>query len=332
MSPELILIILVVTAALFFDFTVGWNDSANAIATVVSTRVLKPLTALLLAASLNFVGAYISTKVAKMIGGGIVDPSNITQAAVLAAMSAGAIWIMLCTRVGLPISGTHSLVGGIVGAVIAHQGFSVLKAKGLIKILVALLASPFLGFLIAFMLMVCILWVCKRATPGWVNKVFGKLQIVSVSLMALNHGMNDAQKAMGVITMALVSGGFLTSFEVPFWVITACALMMALGTYVGGWRVIKTVGVGITQLKPVHGFAAETAASVVLATAASFGIPVSTTHVISSSIMGVGATKRLSAVRWGLGMKIVYAWILTLPVCMLLAWLIYRIFNLFGLQ
>ncbi|PIQ85739.1 MAG: anion permease [Candidatus Omnitrophica bacterium CG11_big_fil_rev_8_21_14_0_20_45_26] len=330
MSHEMFLVVLVIISALFFDFVVGWNDSANAIATVISTRVLTPLQALLLAAALNFAGAYISTKVAKMIGGGLVDPAHISQTAVLAAMFAAAVWIAWCTTVGLPISGTHSLVGGIVGAVIVHVGMHALKAKGIIKVLIALFVSPILGFVLSFIIMVVIYWLCRKAAPGWINKTFGKLQILSVSFMALNHGMNDAQKAMGVITMALVSGGFLQTVHVPIWVITICAAMMALGTYVGGWNVIKTVGVGITHLKPVHGFAAETGASIVLSIAAAFGIPVSTTHVISSAIMGVGATRRLSAVRWGLGLKIVYAWLFTLPACGFLAALIYKVFSVLG--
>ena len=180
--------------------------------------------------------------------------------------------------------------------------------------------------------MAALLWILRKATPGWVNKVFGRLQIFSVSFMALCHGMNDAQKAMGVITMALVSGGFLKSMEIPLWVITICALAMALGTYMGGWEVIKTIGVGITHLKPVHGFAAETSASLVLSIAAFFGIPVSTTHVISTTVMGVGSTKRFSAVRWGLGIKILYAWLLTLPVCSVLAAVIFYIFNAVGFK
>ena len=322
MDPSVV-IVLVVIAALIFDFSNGWNDSANAIATVVSTRVLSPLQAVLLAASLNFLGAYWSTKVAKTIGGSIVDPEMITMTVVLAAMLGAFFWTLMMTLVGMPISGSHSLIGGLLGSVIAAKGVTVLKTKGLIKIFTALIISPIFGLIVGFFLMVAIMHLCKNMSPSTVNKYFGKLQLISVSFMAFSHGTNDAQKVMGVITMALLSGGYIATLEVPFWVITASALMMGLGTATGGWRVIKTLGLKMTKIKPVHGFAAETAASAVLLTAAGMGAPVSTTHVISSTIMGVGATRRLTAVRWGIGQKMLYAWVLTLPACAIMSALLY---------
>lgn len=318
-----VVIVLVVVAALLFDFSNGWNDSANAIATVVSTKVLSPLQAVLLAASLNFLGAYWSTKVAKTIGGSIVDPEMITMTVVLAAMLGAFLWTAMMTFSGMPISGSHSLIGGLLGSVIAAKGVTVLKSGGIIKIFTALIVSPIFGLIVGFLLMVGIMHLCKNVSPGTVNKYFGKLQIISVSFMAFSHGTNDAQKVMGVITMALLSGGYISTFEVPLWVITASALMMGLGTATGGWRVIKTLGLKLSKIKPVQGFAAETAASVVLLTAADMGAPVSTTHVISSTIMGVGSTKRLTAVRWGIGKKMLYAWVLTLPACAIMSALLY---------
>jgi PiT family inorganic phosphate transporter len=323
MLDPAVLIILVVLAALLFDFTNGWNDSANAIATVVSTRVLSPLKAVLLAAFFNFLGAYLSTAVAKTIGGGIVDPQAVSQTVVLAAMLAAAGWTALMTVMGMPISASHALIGGLIGSAIFAQGMAVLKMKGVLTILIALFVSPILGLVIGFLLMISLMRIFQRTSPALVNKWFGTLQVVSASFMALSHGTNDAQKVMGVITLALVSGGFLPTMEVPFWVITVCATAMALGTAVGGWRVIRTLGLRLSHIQPVHGFAAETAATAVLMGTAGLGIPVSTTHVITSAVMGVGATKRLSAVRWGIGKKIVYAWIFTLPACILLAGILY---------
>jgi PiT family inorganic phosphate transporter len=321
-DPE-VLIVLVVVVALMFDFANGWNDAANAIATVVSTRVLSPLAAVLLAGTLNFAGAYLSTKVAKTIGGSIVDPTMITLTVILAAMLGALLWTVMMTVIGMPISGSHSLIGGLVGAVVFAEGFSVLKMNGVYKILMALLISPVFGLIVGFMVMVAIMHIFKNTSHSTVNRYFGKLQIISVSFMALSHGTNDAQKVMGIITMALLSGGYIPTLEVPLWVMTACALVMGLGTATGGWRVIKTLGLKLSKIEPVHGFAAESAASAVLFTAASMGAPVSTTHVITSTIMGVGSTRRLSAVRWGIGKKIVYAWLFTLPACGIMAGVIY---------
>ncbi len=322
MEASFILIVLVIGAALLFDFSNGWNDSANAIATVVSTRVLSPLQAVLLAGTLNFAGAFLSTKVAKTIGSGLIDPSQVSLTVVLAAMLAAFLWTLVMTIAGLPISASHSLIGGLIGAALFSSGFSAIKAKGVIKVFTALLVSPVVGLVVGFLLMALLLHIFKKTAPSTVNKYFGKLQLISVGLMSLTHGMNDAQKVMGVITMALLSGGYITTFEVPLWVTVSCAFLMALGTAVGGWRVMKTLGLKLCSIKPVHGFAAETAASLVLFGSASLGLPVSTTHVITTCIMGVGSTKRLSAVRWGIGKKILYAWVFTLPACGIMAGLL----------
>ena len=332
-EPSFVLIIAVVVAALAFDYTNGWNDSANAIATVVSTRVLSPGRAVLLAAVLNFGGALVSTKVAKMIGGGLVDSEQVTQSVVLASMLASAAWVGGMTYIGMPISGSHSLIGALIGSAAMAKGWGVVHASGVTKVLIALLVSPLLGLGLGFLLMWALLWLVRRWSPHRVGAVFGKAQIASVSWMAWEHGTNDAQKVMGVITLALVAGKFQTGLEVPLWVKIACATAMSVGTAAGGWKVIRTLGTGLIKIQPIHGFAAETAASITLAGAAHLGIPVSTTHTITGAIMGVGSTKRLSAVKWGLGGKILVAWLFTLPMCALLAALAYRLlYGVFGLE
>ncbi len=321
--PEII--ILIVVLAIIFDISNGWNDAANAIATVVSTRVLTPLQAVLLAAFMNIAGAFFSTAVAKTIGKGIVDPSAITQPVVASALLAGFLWNGAMTVIGMPVSASHALIGGLIGAAVAYGGVDLLNMYGLTKIFTALLISPVFGIVFGFFFMKLIIKFFCNFSPGAINKHFGRLQILSSSFMAFSHGSNDAQKVMGIITLALVSGGFLESLEVPFWVILICAIAMGFGTAVGGWRVIKTLGVQMLKLQPVHGFAAETTATAIILGASSLGLPVSTTHVISTSIMGVGATKRLSAVRWGVARKIVMAWIFTLPMCAGVAWLIFKV-------
>jgi PiT family inorganic phosphate transporter len=272
-----------------------------------------------MAAALNFAGAFHGTAVAKTIGTDIADPTLVSQQVILAALLAAILWNLLTQYLGLPSSSSHALIGGLVGAVVATQGARVLKAEGLVKVLSGLLLSPVAGFAAGFVVMFLIYLVFARTAAATVNRVFGKAQIASAALMAYSHGTNDAQKAMGIITMALVSGGYLTSFAVPTWVILAAASAMALGTALGGWKIIKTLGVGMYHMKPVNGFAAETAASIVLLSAAHVGAPVSTTHTITSSIMGVGAARRLSAVRWGIAGKIVLAWVFTLPSTAVLA-------------
>ncbi len=317
--PELSgLLLATVVLALLFDFSNGWHDCANAVATVVSTRVLRPLTAVLLAGALNVAGAFFSTAVAKMIGGGIVFPDAITNVVVAGAMAGAICWNLFTLILGLPTSSSHALIGGLVGAAVAHGGWAVVQFKGLNKILEAMILSPLLGFGMGFLIMVLVSWSFFRVHRGVATKLFSRLQLVSASFMAFSHGANDAQKVMGVITLALVASGQLTSTDVPTWVIVSCALAMGLGTTVGGWRIIRTLGMKMVKLEPVHGFAAETGAATVLLFTAQFGLPVSTTHTITSSILGVGSTKRLSAVRWGVTSKILSAWIFTLPGAALL--------------
>ncbi len=320
------MLLVVVVLAYLFDFSNGWHDSANAIATVVSTRVLSPLVAVLMAAVLNVAGAFMSTEVAKMVGQGIVDPSAISQLVVASALSGAILWNLVTLLMGLPSSSSHALIGGLVGSGLAHGGQEVVKLSGLRKVLEAMVLSPFFGFLMAFLLMVLISWVFFRTQRGVATKLFSRLQIVSAGFMAFSHGANDAQKAMGIITLALLSAGLIPTAEVPMWVIVSCALAMGLGTAMGGWKIIRTLGMRVVKLEPVHGFAAETGAAVVLMTTAQIGLPVSTTHTITSSVMGVGAVKRLSAIRWGVTARILYAWVFTLPSTALLAALIYVLF------
>ncbi len=328
--PELSgLLLVTVVLALLFDFSNGWHDCANAVATVVSTRVLRPLTAVLLAGALNVAGAFFSTAVAKMIGGGIVFPDAITNVVVAGAMAGAICWNLFTLILGLPTSSSHALIGGLVGAAVAHGGWAVVQFKGLQKILEAMILSPLLGFGMGFLIMVLVSWSFFRVHRGLATKLFSRLQLLSASFMAFSHGANDAQKVMGVITLALVASGQLTSAEVPTWVIVACALAMGLGTTVGGWRIIHTLGMKMVKLEPVHGFAAETGAATVLLFTAQFGLPVSTTHTITSSILGVGSTKRLSAVRWGVTSKILSAWIFTLPGAALLGAGAYTILSWF---
>ena len=318
-DPSLLLI-LVVALALLFDFSNGWHDSANAIATVVSTHVLSPGQAVLLAAILNIAGAFMSTAVAKMIGGGIVEASLINQFTVMAALIGAITWNLFTLILGLPTSSSHALIGGIIGAALAQSGWSAIKLSGLRAVLEALLLSPFLGFVLGYFFILAIYWSVFQVARGIANRSFRRLQLVSASLMAFSHGANDAQKAMGIVTLALVSAGQLDRMVVPTWVILSCALAMGLGTAAGGWRIIRTLGMRIIKMEPVHGFAAETSAALILLGTAHFGMPVSTTHTITSSIMGVGAVTRLSAVRWGVSLRIVYAWIFTLPGAGLVAY------------
>ena len=320
------LLILIILLALLFDVSNGWNDSANAIATVVSTKVLSPLAAVSMAACMNILGAFLTTAVAKTIGKGIVDPTVITDTVIMAALLSAFLWNTIMTLFGLPVSASHALVGGLVGAALAHGGATILNVAGLMKILTALLISPVFGIFIGFFFMKLLLNVFANAAPGKVSKYFGRLQVLSSAMMAFGHGSNDAQKVMGIITMALLSRGVIDTLEVPVWVILAAALAMGFGTFIGGWKVIKTLGVKMLKLQPVHGFAAETSATLIIVGASQLGMPVSTTHVISSSIIGVGATSRLSAVRWGIAGKIIMAWVLTLPACIGFSWGLVKIF------
>jgi PiT family inorganic phosphate transporter len=311
----LTLLVLVVVAALVFDFINGFHDTANAIATVVSTGVLKARTAVLMAAVLNTAGAFLGTAVAQTIGKGIIDPSLVTQQLVLAALLSAIVWNLVTWYFGIPSSSSHALVGGIVGAGGYTLGLSAIKPAGVEKVVTALIVSPFFGFFAAFTLMVATYWITRRVRPVKINAASRKLQLLSSGFMAISHGQADAQKTMGVIALALASYHGTSMDEIPLWVVLSCAVAMGAGTAAGGWRIIHTMGSKIFKLRPIHGFCAETGAAVVLLTASHFGLPTSTTHCITSSIMGAGATTRLSAVSWGVTRRIVGAWILTIPVC-----------------
>lgn len=304
----------VIVIALAFDYVNGFHDAANAIATVVSTRALSPRQAVLLAATLNFVGAFTFTNVAKTISSGLVHPDSVNdQALILAALLGAITWNLLTWYWGLPSSSSHALVGGLVGVAMAKMGMDGVLWWGVMShVVLPGLLSPVIGLVLGYIIMVSMYWALRNARPT-VNAKFKKCQMFSASLMAFAHGTNDAQKVMGIITMALITAGVQTDHEVHPWVKFACATAIALGTSAGGWRIIKTIGVKVVKLQPVNGFAAETTASSVLITTAALGMPISTTHVITAAIMGVGATKRLSAVRWGVAGSILWAWTFTIP-------------------
>jgi inorganic phosphate transporter, PiT family len=306
----------VVAVALFFDFTNGFHDTANSIATSVSTRAMSPRAAVLSAAVLNFAGAFVSFAVAATIAKGIVDQEIVTPDVILAGLVGAITWNLITWYMGLPSSSSHALIGGVLGSAIAAAGFDVVKWGGLKeKVLIPSLLAPFLGLTIAAALMIGITWVIRRQHPGRVNRVFRRLQLVSGGFVSFTHGTNDAQKTMGIIMLALIATGHLgpTAERPPVWVILGAALAMAAGTYAGGWRIIKTLGTRIAKLDPPQGFAAQTACASILWTTAHLGFPVSTTHTISGSVMGAGASRRLSAVRWGVAGNIVLAWLMTIP-------------------
>ena len=325
MHDTYLLLVCVIILATIFDFINGFHDTANAIATSVSTRVLSPKTAVIMAAVLNLAGALTGTAVAKTVGAGLVEAQYITQATVVAALLSAIIWDLITWYFGLPTSSSHALLASILGAAVATVGTEAIIQKGVYKVLIGLVLSPIIGFGLGFLLMMLLLWLFGRSPISFVNTFFNKLQIVSAAYMAFSHGGNDAQKTMGIITMALVSYYKLPDFNVPLWVMILCAVAMSLGTAVGGWRIIKTLGVRLVHLQPIHGFAAEASAGTVIEIASRIGLPLSTTHIISSTILGVGSTKRASAVRWGIARNIVMAWILTLPACVILAWFIYKL-------
>lgn len=327
LDPAFIMLCLVILAALVFDYINGFHDTANAIATCVSTRALSVRSAIFMAATLNFAGAMISTKVAATIGKGIVDGANITQMVVLAGVVGAIVWDLITWYYGLPSSSSHAIIGGIIGAVFAHAGLSAIKWAGLKKIVLALVLSPVLGTAIGFVVMILIYWLFRNKAPSGLNKNFRKLQVASAALMAFSHGTADAQKSMGVITLALVSYGTLKTFVVPWEVMVACATAMALGTAAGGWRIIKTVGNDFVKLQPVHGFCVETASAGVILGASAIGMPTSTTHVITSTILGVGLSKRLNAVNWNVAKRILVAWVLTIPASALVAYLTYQVLS-----
>ena len=317
MAEEIIFVVYgAIAAALFFDFVNGFHDAANSIATVVGTRVLRPLQAVCMAAVANFAGPFVfGTAVAATVGKGIIQPEFSTVYVILAGLVGAIIWDLVTWWFGLPSSSSHALIGGLVGSALMVGGLQALVYSGVEKVLVFMVVSPSIGFAIAAGFGLAILYFLGRSAPGKVNRVFGRLQIVSSAFFSLTHGANDGQKTMGVITALLIAGGLLQSdkFIVPIWVILAAAAAIAFGTFFGGWRIVKTMAFRLTNLKPYQGFCAETGGGAILTSMAWLGIPVSTTHAISGAIMGAGSTKRLSAVRWGLGRRIVYAWIITIP-------------------
>lgn len=314
-------LLLIIFLSIAFDFVNGWTDACNSIATVVSTRVLSPQVAVLMAALFNLVGALSGTAVAVTIGKGLVASETINLFTIATALASVIIWSSVATVFGLPTSESHGLMAGLAGAGIATAGTKVLIWAGWRKVFLGLVFAPVIGFAIGLLFMVTLLWIFRRFTPSTVGGIFRKTQIVSAAFMAFSHGSNDAQKTMGIITLALAIHFHWASFQVPLWVILLSASTMGLGTAFGGWKVIRTMGMRITKLEPIHGFAAETSAALVITAASRIGLPLSTTHVIASGIMGVGATKRLSAVRWGVAGNIVLAWILTFPVCGGISWL-----------
>jgi PiT family inorganic phosphate transporter len=332
LNVDLALLVLILGLGLTFDFINGFHDTANAIATVVATRVLSPGRAVLMAGVLNFVGALSGTAVATTVGKDIVAPEDVTQTLVVSALVAAIVWNLLTWYFGLPSSSSHGLIFSLAGAGVASAGWDAIQLGGLEKTFQGLVFSPVLGFLAAFLVMLVLLNVFRRAFPETVTRIFGRAQLVSSAYMAFSHGSNDAQKTMGVMTMAVAT--YLhwdgSEWQVPLWIILTAALAMGLGTSVGGWRIIRTMGLRVVQLRPVHGFAAETAAATVIETASRFGVPVSTTHTIGSAIMGVGATRRLSAVRWGIAGQIILGWVFTIPACFLLAWSVQNLLSLMG--
>ena len=323
-----LLLLAVFALAVAFDYVNGFHDTANAIATSVSTRALRPYQAILMSATANFLGALTGTAVAKTIAAGIATTlgGDAGQIIVMAALVGGITWNLVTWRAGIPSSSSHALIGGLIGATIAASGTGALNIDGIVgKVLVPLVVSPVLGIGIGFGLMVILLNVFRRSHPRRINERFRRLQVISAAYMAFAHGSNDAQKTMGIMTLALVSAGILAEPVVPIWIILLAASAISLGTAAGGWRIIRTMGQRVVKLDPVHGFAAETTAATIILGASQFGIPVSTTHVISTAIMGVGASDRFSAVRWGVAGDIVIAWILTLPASGAVAWIAWEV-------
>ncbi|MFL6202246.1 MAG: inorganic phosphate transporter [Thermoanaerobaculia bacterium] len=315
MPPGTGLLVFIILIALGFDFLNGFHDAANSIATVVSTRVLSPQKAVVWAAFFNFVAAFVlGTHVAKTIGKGMIDLSVVTQEVVLAALLGAITWNLLTWYWGLPVSSSHALIGGYAGAAVAKSGMGAILWSGWTKTLIFIVLAPTIGAFLGFFLMVSVTWIFRRWHPSRLDRVFRRLQLVSAGLYSLGHGGNDAQKTMGIITGLLVASGHLKEFAVPLWVILISHAAIAFGTMFGGWRIVKTMGTRITKLQPFGGFAAETAGAITLIGATMGGIPVSTTHTITGAIIGVGATKRLSAVKWGVAGRIVWAWVLTIPI------------------
>jgi PiT family inorganic phosphate transporter len=325
MTAATALVVFIIVVALAFDFLNGFHDAANSIATVVSTRVLSPNKAVAWAAFFNFVAAFVlGTHVAKTIGSGMIRLEDVTQQVILAGLVGAIVWNLVTWYYGLPVSSSHALIGGYAGAAIVKAGsFGVILLSGWTKTLLFIVLAPLIGLVFGFFLMVAVTWIVRRWRPSRVDRQFRKLQLLSAAAYSLGHGGNDAQKTMGIITGLLVASGYLTKFEVPLWVILLSQAAIALGTLFGGWRIVQTMGTKITKLQPIGGFCAETAGAVTLMGATLAGIPVSTTHTITGAIIGVGSTRRLSAVKWGVAGRIVWAWLLTIPISAAIAALAY---------
>ncbi|SFC16351.1 inorganic phosphate transporter [Clostridium uliginosum] len=331
MHSTMAITILIVILVLVFDFINGFHDTATAVATSITTRALTPKTAIIICSIFNFIGAFTGTAVAKTVGENIVSNASIEQWVILGVLISAIIWNLITWYFGIPSSSSHALIGALVGGGIAYNGsFNVVNWYNLFhSVVIWLFISPVIGFTVGYIIMILLNWILKPFKIHVVNKIFLKLQVVAGALMALNHGGNDAQKSMGIITMALVSGKFIQAFEVPTWVIVCCASAMALGTSVGGKKIIKTMGSGMAKLTPVNGFAAQTGAAAVIFIATLFHAPVSTTHIISTTVMGVGASKRFKSVKWGVAKNIVWAWVLTIPITASLSALIITMIKLF---
>jgi len=314
------MLVLVVLLAIAFDYVNGFHDTANAIATSVATRALAPRYAILMATAFNFIGAFAGTAVANTIASGLVDDAAVTQVVIAAALIGAIAWNLITWQRGLPSSSSHALIGGLLGATIIAAGTGALNVNGIVnKVLIPMFTSPLLGFFIAFVFIVTLYWIFRRSQRKPMARRFRRLQVGSAAFMAFAHGSNDAQKTMGIITLALLTAGVIPTFEVPVWVIFVSATALSLGTAVGGWRIMRTMGQRVAKLEPVHGFAAETTAASILLGTAHFGMPVSTTQVISGAIMGVGSSQGLRHVRWGVARRILIAWVLTLPAAGILA-------------
>jgi PiT family inorganic phosphate transporter len=325
------MLVFVILLAVAFDYVNGFHDTANAIATSVATRALAPRTAILMAAAFNFIGAFAGMAVATTIASGLVDEQTTTQAIIAAALIGAIAWNLITWQQGLPSSSSHALIGGLLGATIVAVGTGALNVNGIVnKVLIPMVTSPFLGFAIAFTLMLSLFWIFRSSRRKPMARRFRRLQVGSAAFMAYAHGSNDAQKTMGIITLALFSAGVIPTVTVPVWVIVVSATALSLGTAVGGWRIMRTMGQRVAKLEPVHGFAAETTAASILLATAHFGMPVSTTQVISGAIMGVGASQGTRAVRWGVARRILVAWVLTLPAAGVLAGLAWIVLNALG--
>ena len=324
MTHDTALLVFIILVALVFDFLNGFHDAANSIATVVSTRVLSPQKAVLWAAFFNFVAAFVlGTHVAKTLGNGMIDLRVVTHDVVLAGLIGAIVWNLVTWYYGLPVSSSHALIGGYAGAAVAKAGFGAIIPGGWTKTMAFIVLSPLVGMVLGFSLMVAVTWIFRKWHPFRLDQLFRRLQLVSAGLYSLGHGGNDAQKTMGIITGILVASGRLDKFEVPLWVVLISHAAIAFGTMFGGWRIVKTMGTKITKLQPFGGFCAETSGAITLVGATLAGIPVSTTHTITGAIIGVGATKRVRAVKWGVAGRIVWAWALTIPLSALVSALSY---------